>query len=363
MHFALTDDQLMIRNAAEAFLSEACDSAAVRRAAGRMDRALWQRIAAELGWCATAIPEDCGGLGLGQVELVLLAEQMGRRLPCVPFLSTVGLAATALMEAGGGERWLAQIAAGELSATLALGAREVSLAGCAIWARREGESWLLDGGSEHVPDGADAALLLVVARTDDGPGLFALANDHPGLTRTPLETWDLTRRLARIELAGVPAQRIGEVRAIDFERIEALAALMLAAEQLGGAQQCLDLTLAYCSERSQFGQPIAGFQAVKHRCAEMMVKVETTRSAVYGAAAVADTKPPTRELVMEIGAAKALASEAFFFCAQEAIQLHGGVGFTWEYDPQLYFKRAQAGSRWLGTPESWRERIAAELME
>jgi alkylation response protein AidB-like acyl-CoA dehydrogenase len=371
MHFALTEDQQMIRDAAEAFLSEACNSAAVRRAAGSTDLALWQRMAGELGWCATAIPEQYDGLGLGQVELVLLAEQMGRRLPCVPFLATVGLAATALIQAGSETaraRWLPPIAAGELSATLALGARDVRWEGCAITARRNGAGWQLDGHCEHVPDGADAALLLVAARIDGdgGFGLFALRQHESGLTRAPHETWDLTRRLARVDLACVQLDTSARVDQGDpgaFERIEALAALMLAAEQLGGAQACLDLTLDYCAGRSQFGQPIAAFQAVKHRCAEMMVQVEMTRSAVYGAAAVADAQAATRELVMEIGAAKALASEAFFFCAQEAIQLHGGVGFTWEYDPHLYFKRAQAGSRWLGTPEAWRERIAAALLD
>ena len=148
-----------------------------------------------------------------------------------------------------------------------------------------------------------------------------------------------------------------------LERTSALAALLLAAEQLGGAQQCLDLTLAYVAERTQFGQPIAAFQAVKHRCAEMMVRIEATRSAVYGAAALATAAQATHELLMEAGAAKAQASEAFFFCAQEAIQLHGGVGFTWEYDPHLYFKRAQAGGHWLGSATRWREHIARALLD
>jgi alkylation response protein AidB-like acyl-CoA dehydrogenase len=376
MNFALTDDQLMIRDAAEAFLAEASASAAVRSAMGTdcgFDPALWARVGAELGWCATAIPEADGGLGLGSVELALLFEQMGRRQACLPFFSTVALAATALCEAGSEaarRRWLPRIAEGGLRATLALAASGVQWDAqhCGAVALRAGSGWRLDGRCAHVPDGATAELLLVAARVDAGFGLFAVPADAAGLRREALDTWDATRRLADIELHGLQLAddaRVdaGALAAETFERIEALAALLLAAEQLGGAQQCLDLTLAYTRERVQFGQSVASFQAVKHRCAEMMVRIEATRSSVYGAAALADTEPATRELAMEAGAAKAQASEAFFFCAQEAIQLHGGVGFTWEYDPHLYFKRAQAGSRWLGTPERWRERIAQQLLD
>jgi alkylation response protein AidB-like acyl-CoA dehydrogenase len=149
-----------------------------------------------------------------------------------------------------------------------------------------------------------------------------------------------------------------------LRRTEALAAIALAAEQLGGAQQCLDLTLAYTTERVQFGRSIASFQAVKHRCAEMMVRIEATRSAVHGAARAVGAAQPiaTGDLALEAACAKTFASETFFWCAQEAIQLHGGVGFTWDYDPQLYFKRAQASTHWLGDPDTLRERAAAALL-
>jgi alkylation response protein AidB-like acyl-CoA dehydrogenase len=237
-------------------------------------------------------------------------------------------------------------------------------------ARRTAEGWRLDGCFQHVPDGASAELVVVVAQVTDADeiGLFAVAADAIGVTSTPLRTWDETRRLATLDLRGVQLQPGDRLDAGDgtheaLERSTALAALLLAAEQVGGAQQCLDLTLVHAAERSQFGQPIAAFQAVKHRCAEMMVRIEAARSAVYGAAAVAAGAPATSELLMESGAAKAQASEAFFFCAQEAIQLHGGVGFTWEYDPHLYFKRAQAGGHWLGSATRWRERIARALLD
>ncbi|HSV83599.1 MAG TPA: acyl-CoA dehydrogenase family protein [Ramlibacter sp.] len=377
MNFALTEDQQMIRDAAEGFLAEASGSAAVRAAmdgdAG-IDRTLWQGMA-DLGWCGTHIAEAHGGLGLGVVELVLLLEQMGRRLPCVPFFSSVCLAGTALQQAGSDTaraRWLPRIADGSLQATLALSARGVqwdaTMPGAT--ARRAAAGWQLDGSFAHVPDGASAELIFVVARLADTDeiGLFAVPSSTPGLQRAPLRTWDATRRLAEVALNGV---QLGDGDRVDggaevpaaLQRSAAIAALLLAAEQLGGAQQCLALTLAYTAQRSQFGQPVAAFQAVKHRCAEMMVRIEATRSAVYGAAALAAEATALEPLVLEAGAAKAQASEAFFFCAQEAIQLHGGVGFTWEYDPHLYFKRAQAGAHWLGTPQQWRERIAAALLD
>lgn len=375
MNFSLTDDQLMIRDAAADFLAEACSSAALRAhldAQPDFDPALWRQLGEELGWCATAIPEDLGGLGLGRVEQVLLLEQMGRRLLCSPFFATVALAATALQQLGSvaaRQRWLPLIAAGQLRATLALSARGVGLGQPGLTAQRCGHGWRLDGALAHVPDGASAELLLVLARLDEGGlGLFAVPASADGLGCTPCDTWDRSRPLARLTLQAVTldaAARLDEggLDLAALQAVEARAALLLAAEQLGGAQQCLDLTLAYTAERSQFGQKIAAFQAVKHRCALMMVEIEATRSLVYGAAALADSGAAAQAVRLEAGAAKARASEAFFFCAQEAIQLHGGVGFTWEYDPHLYFKRAQASGPWLGTADQWRERVAAALLD
>lgn len=383
MNFSLTDDQSMIRDAAADFLAEAAGSAELRtvidrdsnsdrEGEGDFDAVLWRQLGSELGWCATAIPEHLGGLGLGQVELVLLFEQMGRRLLCSPFFATVALAANALQLLGSAaahQRWLPQIAAGELRATLALAGWGVGLGEPGVTAQRSGQGWLLDGALAHVPDGASAELLLVLARlAEGGLGLFAVPAAAEGLGRLPCDTWDRSRPLARLTLKSLTldaAARLDE-RALDpaaLQAVEARAALLLAAEQLGGAQQCLDLTLAYTAERSQFGQKIAAFQAVKHRCALMMVEIETTRSLVYGAAALADSGAAAAAVRLEAGAAKARAGEAFFFCAQEAIQLHGGVGFTWEYDPHLYFKRAQASGHWLGSADQWRERIAAALLD
>jgi alkylation response protein AidB-like acyl-CoA dehydrogenase len=379
MNFALTEDQVMIRDAAAGFLADVSSSAAVRKAmenADGVDAAVWERIGGELGWCGVAIPENHGGMGLGPVELVLIQEQAGRRLLCAPLYPTVCVGAVLLQElalASAQAKFLPQIAAGQLrTAVPTYGAIEEWVAEAShLHAQPKGQGkdkgWALEGELHYLMDGAAADLLLVFARVDEGGlGLFAVPRDAKGVSVTPLDTWDRTRRFADVRFAGVTAgERVDDPERVDAGvlRMASLARLYLAAEQLGGAQHCLDMTVEYTAGRKQFGRPVAGFQAVKHRCAEMMVRVESLRSAVYGAAALAAGAVDTETLALECAMAKALASETFFFCAQEAIQLHGGVGFTWEYDPQLYFKRAQASSHWLGTPEQLRERMAQLLLD
>ncbi|AXQ28133.1 acyl-CoA dehydrogenase [Solimonas sp. K1W22B-7] len=372
MNLALTEDQILIRDAAENFLADVSTSAAVRAAmesAAGYDEAVWQRIGAELGWCALAIPEDCGGLGLGPVELALVMEQMGRRLLCAPFFSTVCLAANLLNETAteaARSRFLAAIAEGSLSATAPLpSVTDWAAAASELEAVPDGDGWKLNGYCARVPDGANVTWLFLLARLPDGDhGLFAVRNDDEGLAIQQLNGWDQTRRFARLDLSGVSADRIDDPArmAEGLPRAAALARLYIAAEQLGGAQTCLDLTVAYTATRKQFGRVIASFQAVKHRCAQMMVRVEELRSAVAGAAAVAAAGGDTHKLELETAMARALAADSFFWCAQEAIQLHGGVGFTWEYDPQLYFKRAQASSHWLGSADALREHLAAAVI-
>ena len=255
------------------------------------------------------------------------------------------------------QKYLPRIASGELQAT-------ASLEGTDLRARKLKDGWKLSGAIPTLLDGASAERLFLVATAGSSEAMFVVARGAPGLSAEPLKGWDGTRRFAYVNLKNVAAERVdAPARRNGLVQARAMARLYLAAEQLGGAQQCLDLALAHVSERKQFGRAIASFQAVKHRCAEMMVKVEALRSAVCGAAALAAGKPGCAELDRECAMVKALASDAFFQCAQEAIQLHGGVGFTWEYDPQLYFKRAQAGSHWLGTAGAMRERIAASLLD
>jgi alkylation response protein AidB-like acyl-CoA dehydrogenase len=367
MKLSLNEDQRMIQEAAESFLADVSDSAAVRRAmdlpAG-YDESVWQGIGTELGWCGIAIAEDHGGLGLGPVELVLVQEQAGRRLLCAPFYGTVCVGATLLQCVGSDAaraEHLPAVAAGERRLSMSLASWEAE----GLSARADGNGWCLDGMARQMVDAEGADVLLLMARLDDGGrALFAVDAGAKGLTLSARDTWDRTRRFADARLEQVGATRVDDpARADGWSRALALARLYLAAEQLGAAQQCLDLTVEYTLGRKQFGRPIAGFQAVKHRCAEMMVRIEALRSGVYGAAALAAAGGTDALLVPECAAIRALAADTAFWCAQEAIQLHGGVGFTWEYDPQLYFKRAQAASHWLGSADALREEVARQVLD
>lgn len=400
MRFTLSLEQQMIRDTARDFLAVRSDSAAVRRVVDAVagtaqdghDTALWREMAGELGWCGIALPEAAGGAGLGAVELALLMEQMGQRLACVPYWSAICLAAPALAGSLAPEAaapWLARLAQGEARAALALpgwmapGADGLLDADAlTVTAAAAGDGFVLDGQVAQVFDAAGADWLLVPARLSGGaagqPALFLLQTaalaGQPGFGLRRLAVLDRTRPLAdlvfdglRVEAKACLAQGAGVAAGMGAAMWH--GSLMLAAEQLGGAQQCLDLTVAYAAERIQFGRPIAAFQAVKHRCAQMMVAVEAARSAVHGAArawqagaaggAAGGTIDAAR---LDVAAARLAAGDAFGFCAQEAIQLHGGVGFTWEYDPQLYFKRAQAAGGWLGGAAAALARIADGLL-
>ncbi len=379
MDLTLTEEQRQIAQAVEDLLARESDSAAVRRAAfegGGFDRALWRHVAA-LGACGVHLPTAHGGLGLGVTELVLAAEALGRRLACVPWFESVALAGTLLAEAHTAEapaaeaqtraaaaRWLRRVASGEAVATMDIGL----VADAPVRARRAGGGWVLDGRLPAVPAALAADLLLLQAAGDDGALLLALTLDAPGVQRRARPNHDATRPLAEVRLAAVAVAEgdclaSGDGAAALVERAVDVAAVALAAEQVGVAQQCLDLTVAYLQQRVQFGRPLATFQALKHRCSQMMVAVELARSAVVGAARGIDDRvdAPTR---MRLAAmARCAADHAAQFCTQEAIQLHGGVGFTWDFDPQLCFKRAQAAHAWLGTPAAWRERVAAVLLD
>ncbi|MBT8766007.1 acyl-CoA dehydrogenase family protein [Metapseudomonas boanensis] len=381
MEFAFSDEQDMIRESAEGFLADVSDSVAVRAAMVTelgYDPKLWQRLCGEMVWPAIHIPEQYGGLGLGFVELAILLEQMGRRLLCSPFFATACLATPALLLAGSEaqkSRWLPQIADGSLTATLAYASdNRWGVDAVQATVRGEGEGFVLDGVLRHVVDGHSAGLLVVAARGEQGISLFAVDAATSGVTRSLKPTLDQTRKLAEVTLSQVyvgPDALLGEVGqgATLLQTVLQLACAAQAAEQTGGAQQALDLTLAYTAERQQFGRSIASFQAIKHRAADMMLEVECARSAAYYAACVAEEALAANgdavvaaELPLAAALAKARCSEAFFHCAAESIQLHGGVGFTWEYDPHLYFKRARASEAFLGSPSWHRERIAAALL-
>ena len=377
MNFAFTEEQEELRSSARAFLSEHSSSERVRRAMeseSGHDPEVWKRVGCELGWTGVIVPEELGGIGLGDVELVALMEVMGEFLLCAPYFSSICLAAAALLRGASPEQQrehLPALAEGRSTAALAwmesgAGAESTDFA---TTAERAGDEFVLRGAKHFVIDGATAQWLIVAARApgsrgDRGVGLYLVPAGAAGLSRRPLPTMDLTRRQAALVLDGVRvpvSARLGdrEDAAPVLREVLDRAAVALAAEQVGGAQRCLDLSVAYAKERVQFGRPIGSFQAIKHKCADMLLRVESARSAAYYAGCVAADGAP--ELPRAASLAKAYCSEAFFHCAAQSIQIHGGVGFTWEYDPHLYFKRAQAGEHLLGDPAHHRERIAREL--
>lgn len=384
MEFKFTEEQEMIRDTAEAFLAEVSTSAAVREAMVTelgYDPQLWSRVCQEMFWQAIHIPEEYGGMGLGYVELVAMLEQMGRHLFCAPFYSTVCLAANALQVAGSEEQkvhYLPQIVAGT-TATLAY-------TGCSgrwdastvdVICEKAGDAYTLNGSYRYVPDGHSAELLVVAARepgsvSEQGISLFVLNAATAGITRQWLPTMDQTRKQGQLvfDNVSVPAAALmGEQGCAwpQLEKIIDLATIAIAADQVGGAQQSLDSTVDYLQERVQFGRVIASYQAVKHKAADMMLKVEAGRSAIYYAACIADEALCGGELGEQLpeaaSIAKAYCSDAYFFNAGCGIQLFGGVGFTSEYDIQLYFKRAKSTETFLGNAEYHRERLACQLLD
>jgi alkylation response protein AidB-like acyl-CoA dehydrogenase len=389
MEFAFTDEQQMIRDTAEAFLAEVSTSEAVRQAMVTdqgYDSELWQRICTELYWQAIHIPEAYGGLGLGYVELAAMLEQMGRYLLCAPFFSTVCLGANALLVAGSEAQkaeFLPKICEG-MTATLAYTGPQASRLGgqwgaeaVSATAVRAGEDFILNGTLRYVPDGASAQLLVVAARAEGscaeaGISLFVLPADQLGIARTLLPTMDQTRKQGEITLTDVRVRASAlmgeEGRAWpQLEAIIDLANIALAAEQMGGAQQLMDMTVDYTQERQQFNRAIASFQAIKHTAADMMTRVEVARSGVYYAACVADEHLQQTQLAGELAeaasVAKSYCADSYFQNASDALQLHGGVGFTWEYDVHLYFKRAKASEHFLGNGDYHRERLAKLLLD
>ncbi len=374
----------MIRDTAASFLAEVSSPAAVRAAMVRAeghDQQAWQRICDEMVWQALHIPESYGGMGLGYVELIALLEQMGRFLFCSPFYATVCLGANALLVAGTESQkttYLPKIVAGS-TATLAYtgsnggwGADSIEL----IAAPHNG-GVVLNGKCRYVPDGASAEILVVAARSKgshgmSGVSLFVLPQETAGLTRSWLPTMDQTRRQAELVFDNVQLDsdaimcEPGAAWPL-LEKIIDLATVAIVADQVGCAQQSLDMTVSYVLQRVQFGRVIGSYQAVKHKCADMMVKAESARSALYYAACIAAEALVDGELGADLAsaasAAKACGSDACFFNTGTAIQLHGGVGFTAEYDVQLYFKRAKSSETFLGDSAYHRERLAQRLLD
>ena len=366
----------MLQESAERFLLEHSSPAVARAAAtlpAGLDLPLWQQVTSTLGWQAVVVPEDQDGLDLGVVELAVLLEQLGVRLSPVPLyasaISTLALRSTP--ESSSRDGLLRSIASGEIVSLAHTAARpHWDARGVEVTATQANDTWRLDGSARFVIGGAAAAKLLVVARVDSSVGLFAVPADHVGVSIEHQVTLDQTRSLANVTLSDVTLESVAALT-LDWGRGLSttldLARVLVAAEQVGCAQRALDLTLEYVAERAQFGRTIASFQAVKHKAADMMLKVESARSLMLYAACTADAW--LRDAVGDTALAEAAAmvassaGDAAFFVTGTGIQLHGGVGITEEYDIQLYFKRARALESYLGRPDESRETIAQLLLD
>jgi alkylation response protein AidB-like acyl-CoA dehydrogenase len=367
MKFAESPEQKQLRDSVRRFLAEKSPPEAVREqmeSDDGYDAAVWKQAGVQLGLTGIGIPETYGGAGFGFVEQCVVLEEMGRGLYCGPYFASAVLAATALSKAGDEEarkRHLPGIASGEVIATLAAAGDGSTWDGTdpSLSARADDGSWRLSGYRSLVLDGHHAGLILVAAPTPGGVSLFAVPGDAPGLTVTALPTLDQTRRLARLDFDAVSAEPIGTEGAADMTSTMDVVAIALAAQQLGGAQAALDMAVDYAKLRHQFDRPIGSFQAIKHKCADLMLEIESARSAVtYGAWAVAEG---AEDVPVVASLVKAYASETFFHAASENIQIHGGIGFTWEHDAHLYFKRATADGLLFGDADFHRDRLADRI--
>lgn len=376
MQFAFTEQQDLIRDSVREFIVEHGASARVRAAIATergYDESTWRALG-EMGWTGLPFAECHGGSGLGHVELGIVLQELGRRLTPSPFFGSICLAARAVECAATESQrseWLPALASGETIGALAVTGRKghAGLDAIGVECTRDGASYRLSGEASFVVSGDVADVLIVAARApgsrgSDGVDILALPATTPGLRVERLVMMDETRRCARVTFDRVRIAReaiLGEPGqgAKPLERTLQLAQIALGAEQVGGAEGVLDMTVKYAKERVQFGRPIGSFQAVKHRLADMMVLVEAAKSAVYYAAVTADERGA--ELPEAAALVKSYCSDAFTHCAGDAIQLHGGIGFTWEHDTHLYFKRARASSTLLGAPSYHREQIARRL--
>ncbi len=368
MNFAFSEEQETLREFVRNFLEEKSAEAAVREQMETddgFDPDVWQQMSEQMGLQSLIVPEEFGGQGFGYVELIVVLEEMGRALLCAPFFSSVVLAANTLIHSGDEAAkadLLPKIASGTI-ATLAFTEENGKWdeSGITMQASESANGYTLDGSKMYVLDGNTAEIILVAAKTANGVSLFHVDAGADGLTRTSLATMDQTRKQSKLDFSGTPATLIGEEgKGWDtLSTVLDLAAVGLAAEQVGGAQMCLDMAVEYAKVRVQFGRPIGSFQAIKHKCADMLLEVESAKSAAYYAgwcaAEMNDELPSTASL------AKAYCSEAYFHAAAENIQIHGGIGFTWEHPAHLYFKRAKSSELLFGDPTYHRELLAQRI--
>lgn len=368
VQFAFTNEQEQFRSALRRFLNDKSPTTEVRRlmaTAEGYNPDVWRQLSEELALPGIQIPEQYGGAGFGMVELCIVTEELGRALLCAPYFSTTVLAANAILNAGTEAQkssLLPELASGARLATLAVtepggnwDPHSIELAATAT-----ADGYVLEGTKSYVVDGHIADLLIVAARVGaksggDGLALFALGADSAGVERRLLDSMDPTRKIARIDFHRAHAELLGNLddgaKAI-FRTLDQ-AAVALANEMAGGAQTMLDSAVDYAKLRVQFGRTIGSFQAIKHRCADMLLDVELAKSAAYYAAQAAANDDPEWPAIASL--AKAAASETYLRTAAECIQIHGGIGFTWDNDTHLWFKRAKSSEVFLGEPHYHRE--------
>ncbi len=364
MNFDFSDDQKFLKNEARKFLDANCPTGRVRKVlddeATLFDAELWAQVAGQ-GWLGAAIPEAHGGLGLGHLELCVIAEELGRAVAPIPFASTVYFLAEAVMLAGTEAQKAAilpKIAAGEVIGCVASSEGPGPVTAANVQASVSGGK--LNGTKIPVTDGGVATHALVLAKEGGKLSLF-LVDMAAGVARETLQTLDPTRGVAKLTFQGAAAERLGG--AGDglslLEQVTDRAAVLLAFEQCGGADRCLDMAKAYALERYAFGRVIASYQAIKHKLADIYVKNELARSNAYYGAWALNTNAP--ELPIAASAARIAGSEAFWFASKENIQTHGGIGFTWEVDAHLFYRRSRQLSLVAGAPRVWKERLVSHL--
>lgn len=368
MTIGLTAERRELARSVRGFISRRMPLAVTRRLMEERagyDKELWGQMTEQLGLPGIAVPENYGGAGCGYADLAVVFEELGRGLVPSPVFGTVALALPALLASADEcalKDYAPELAAGSKTATLAWVEDDGSWRGGArTTAQQFQDGWRLDGHKSYVVDAAPADVILVTAAAPNGLSLFAVAAGATGLKITALPTFDQSRRIGRVDLRSAPARLIGEVGAGVQILSDALdrAAVLLAAEMVGAAEACLDMSVEYAKVRQQFGRPIGSFQAIKHKCAEVLVELEGARAATqYAAWAVDDN---TAELPVAACIAKATAAEAFFRAAAENAQIHGGIGATWEHDVHLYLKRAKTSYILLGDPSYHRQRLADRI--
>jgi alkylation response protein AidB-like acyl-CoA dehydrogenase len=368
MKFNFSDEQEEFRSVLRRFLEDKSPVSEVRRVMETdegCDPEVWRQLTRELGLTAIHIPETYGGQGFGIGELAIAVEEMGRALLCAPYFASTVMAATTILKSGREDQkqlLLPEIASGETVATLAVAEEDGVWDGTsvAVTATKSGSKYVLDGTKRFVLDGCTAGLIVVLARSTNGLSFFTVKADTDGLERKLLKSMDPTRKLAQLTFNTVEAELLGEEgnAAGPLRETLDISAICLANEMVGGAERLRETAVEYANMRVQFGRAIGSFQSLKHKAADMLLDVELAKSAVYYAAAAADEDDEETSALASL--AKSAAADAYMQTAIHTVQIHGGIGFTWDNDTHLWFKRAKSSEVFLGSSAYHRERLMVQ---